>query len=174
MGKVCHFWGQQWHSEVKSKFTTTSMWQISPWKSFSKIVSVFPLVPFCQTHFFFTIFQGWKVFMGSELRNATSDANRASTTFLQQPNGSESWDFRQLKKNFEFFIEIKLSFRCTLHNNQIDIGRFLGSFFPAILYTVRKRKWKCQILILFQTFTHFYLLSPSKWFFFKIQGICFH
>ena len=49
---------------LKSKFTTTSMWQISPWKSFSKIVSVFPLVPFCQTHFF-TIFQGWKVFMGS-------------------------------------------------------------------------------------------------------------
>ena len=121
MWKVCHFWGQQWHSEVKSKFTTTSMWQISPWKSFSKIVSVFPLVPFCQTNFFLLFSRGGRFSWGVELRNATSDANRASTTFLQQPNGSESWDFRQLKKKFEFefefWIEIKLGFHCTLYNN---------------------------------------------------------
>ena len=100
-------------SEVKSKFKTTSMWQISPWKS--KIVSVFP--PFCQTHFFLLFSRGGRFSWGVELRNATSDANRASTTFLQQPNGSESWDFRQLKKKFEFLIEIKLGFHCTLYNN---------------------------------------------------------
>ena len=84
---------------------------------FLKLFLFFPLSHFVKLTFFLLFSRGGRFSWGVELRNATSDANRASTTFLQQPNGSESWDFRQLKKKFEFSIEIKLGFHCTLYNN---------------------------------------------------------
>ena len=113
MGKICHFWGQKWHFRRSNQNSRPLLCDKYPLGN----LKLFLFFPLFVKPTFLLFFRGGRFSWGVELRNATSDANRASTTFLQQPNGSESWDFRQLKKKFEFLIEIKLGFHCTLDNN---------------------------------------------------------
>ena len=128
MGKVCHC-GANNDTRRSNQNSQPLLCDKYPLGNlFLKLFLFFPLSHFVKPTFFLLFSRGGRFSWGVELRNATSDVNRASTTFLQQPNGSESWDFRQLKKNFEFFISIKLSFHCTLYKYQIDVGRFLRSW----------------------------------------------
>ena len=61
MGKLCHFWGQKWHFRRSNQNSRPLLCDKYPLGN----LKLFLFSPFLSNPLFFTIFQGWKVFMGS-------------------------------------------------------------------------------------------------------------